>query len=234
MNERSAARVVAACGLRFEAQIAERSEKVTAIAGGGDAKSLDRQLRESAAKSASGIISFGLAGALHPSLKAGDVVIGTEVVCDHQVFTAGKAWTEKLVEKISAPASTAAVCAPVFGALMPVVSPMDKAQLYRGSRCHIVDMESLIAARAAADLGLPFAILRVVADDAESAIPKAALAGMREDGSTDALAVIRVLARDVSQTKALIRLAIASKKARASLLGCVGLLGPGLGGIDLG
>lgn len=227
-------RVVAACGLLFEAKIAERLGHVIAIAGGGDAVSLDRQLSEKAVHGASGIISFGLAGALEPSLKAGDVVIGTGVIAGSQQYPTHEAWAGRMATCLAQSSKHQAVRAPVYGSIVPISSLLEKSQLRRESGCWIVDMESLVAARIATRLGLPFAVLRVVADDAASAVPNAALVGMRKDGTTDALAVIRALAREPSQTAALFRLAAASQKARTSLLGCVRLLEPGLGGIDLG
>ena len=50
-------------------------------------------------------------------------------------------------------------------------------------------------ARIAAELALPFAVLRVIADPAERALPPAALAGMRTDGGMDVGAVLASLAK---------------------------------------
>lgn len=43
--------------------------------------------------------------------------------------------------------------------------------------------------------GLPFAALRVIADPAQRHVPPSAMRGMREDGRTDAIALLRALAR---------------------------------------
>ena len=82
------------------------------------------------------------------------------------------------------------------------------------------DMESHVVARTAAELALPFAILRVIADPAERELPPAALAGMRADGGINVGAVLASLARSPRQLPALIRLAAEAGRARAALLRC--------------
>ncbi len=95
-------------------------------------------------------------------------------------------------------------------------------------------MESHIVGRIAAESGLPFAILRVIADPAERQLPPAALVGMRSDGAIDFRAVLASLAASPSQLPALMRLTVDTARARATLLRCRDLLGPGLGFGDLG
>jgi nucleoside phosphorylase len=46
-----------------------------------------------------------------------------------------------------------------------------------------VDMESHVAARVAARRGLPFAVVRVISDSADEALPPAAQIGMKPDGA---------------------------------------------------
>ena len=71
-----------------------------------------------------------------------------------------------------------------------------------------VDMESHIAARVAARHNLPFAIVRVISDTADEALPPAALIGMKPDGSMALGAVLASLARNPAQLTALIRTGI--------------------------
>jgi len=94
-------------------------------------------------------------------------------------------------------------------------------------------MESHLVARIAAELVLPFAILRVIADPAERELPPAALAGMRADGRLNVGAVLASLARNPGQLPALIRLAAEAGRAGAALLRCSDRLGPRLGFRDL-
>ena len=73
--------VLAVTGLKREARIAGRAG-VVAVAGGGDAASLKAKL-EALHGDIKGVISVGLAGALSPLLKVGDVVIGESVQVCH-------------------------------------------------------------------------------------------------------------------------------------------------------
>jgi nucleoside phosphorylase len=68
-------------------------------------------------------------------------------------------------------------------------------------------MESHIAARVAAEHGLPFAVVRVVIDPADQALPAAAEVGLREDGSPNLPAVLQSVAQHPTQLPALMRLA---------------------------
>ena len=66
--------VLVACGLVREAAIIARPGFVV-VAGGGDSARLEREL-EAAVGGASVVLSCGVAGALDPALRAGDVVVG--------------------------------------------------------------------------------------------------------------------------------------------------------------
>ncbi|MEP7006362.1 MAG: phosphorylase, partial [Sphingomonas bacterium] len=67
--------ILIATGLHKEAGIL-RGPGVVVVAGGGDGLRLEREL-EAAAEHATAILSCGLAGALAPDLKAGDLVLGS-------------------------------------------------------------------------------------------------------------------------------------------------------------
>jgi hopanoid-associated phosphorylase len=223
------ASVIAVTGLVFEARIAARSRRVRTLAGGGDAARLRSRLDRDCKESCAGIISFGIAGALDPSLKPGDIVLAGCVMGAVQRWECDPAWRAHMSAKLGPVASGA-----IFGSDHPIVTSADKARIYRDTGAVAVDMESHAAAEVAARHGLPFVALRVIADDAASAIPRSALAGMRSDGTTDVKAVLTTLVRNPGDVGALIRLGAATGTARASLLRCLGLLGPGLGRFDLG
>ena len=101
---------------------------------------------------------------------------------------ADEGWSQRLLRALPQ-----ARHAPVLGVDVPATEPADKIKLFRQTGAAVADMESHIAASVAASHGLPFAVLRVVSDPAGQRIPQAALAGMREDGSTDAMGVLRAL-----------------------------------------
>jgi hypothetical protein len=86
-------------------------------------------------------------------------------------------------------------------------------------------MESHIAARVAAAGNLPFAALRVVADDSRSALPEAALTAIGADGEVKLTVVLRSLARRPNQIPALMRAGRDAATAMAALSRVSHLLG---------
>jgi hopanoid-associated phosphorylase len=221
--------VVAATGLRAEARIAERTPCVKAIAGGGDETRLAALIERAIEDGARGLISFGIAGALQPRLEPGACIVGSAVLFDGNRFATDDAWTAHLLAALSD-----ARCEAVLGSARAVGGVDEKAELHRETGAAIVDMESHVVARIAVARGLPFTVLRVVADSAEQSLPPAAVNGMKPDGTPDIAGVLKSLASQPGQLPDLMRTAFAARRAMAGLLRCHRLLGPGLGFVDLG
>jgi adenosylhomocysteine nucleosidase len=220
--------VIAAGGLRAEARIAARADRVRAVAGGGDGGRLEELIEHSVAAGGRAIISFGIAAGLAPGMAAGTCLAGNQVIHGRTRYSADPAWTASIKTAIGA-----TDLATIAGVDRPLTSAHEKQVLKAASGAVAADMESHIVARLAARHGLPFAVLRVIADPAERDIPQAALAGMRSDGGIDFLAVLASLAKRPGQLPALLRLAADTRRATAALFRCHQLLGPGLGFRDL-
>lgn len=191
--------VLVVVGLKREAAIAA-GEGVVAVCGGGRSDLLRARIAAAMAEHGPGaVLSFGVAGALQPGLEAG-AVLAAAVVRDGAARRFGDpAWTARLV------ARTGARLADFAGVDAVAADPAGKARLREATGAAVVDMESHLAARAAAEAGLPFAALRVVSDRAEHGLPPAAVAGLGADGGVDAGAVLRALVRDPRQLPALLR-----------------------------
>jgi hypothetical protein len=116
----------------------------------------------------------------------------------------------------------------------PVSDPAIKREWHSSSDAVAVDMESHIAARLAAAHALAFAAARVIVDPAHRAVPAAALAGVRPDGSTDAAAVLRALMATPSEAFGLIRLAADACLARNALQRGRRMFGPRFGLAETG
>ena len=202
--------LLVACGLKREAAIIERAGLIV-VAGGGDAARLEREL-EAAVVGATGVLSCGIAGALDPRLKAGDVVIGEL----YGLFP-GEGQGGGLLDWLgnNLPQAHRGT---IIGADRIIASAAEKAALHATTGAIAVDMESHIAARVAARHGLPFAILRTISDTADHALPPAALVGMKPDGSMALGAVLASLARHPSQLPALIRTGRDAGAAFAALM----------------
>ena len=228
MSDKGSGFVIAASGLRAEARIAARPGGVRAVAGGNDTARLDDLARQWAAQGGEAIISFGIAAGLAPRYSAGACLIGREVVFGGASYSADPAWTASIKRLVGS-----ADVVRIAGVDRPLAHPSEKQALCMASGAAAADMESHLVARIAAELVLPFAILRVIADPAERELPPAALAGMRADGRLNVGAVLASLARNPGQLPALIRLAAETGRAGAALLRCSDRLGPRLGFRDL-
>lgn len=224
MSVKGAAFVIAATGLRAEAGVAARSAGVKAVAGGGDTIRLEELVRQLAGQGGEAIISFGIAAGLAPQRSAGACLIGREIVYGDSSYFADQAWAATIKNLIGS-----ADLVTIAGVDRPLAFPSEKQALHQASGASAADMESHVVARMAAELAIPFAVLRVIADPVERALPPAALAGLRLDGRIDIGAVLASLARSPRQLPGLIRLAAEAARARTALLRCSHLLGPRLG-----
>ena len=215
--------ILAVTGLAKEARIARRAG-LRPVIGGGDSRLLAARLEE-AAGGATAVISFGIAGALAPLLRAGDVVIATHVVAgNNEHYTCDAAWSQILRGRLAY--SRSAIIAGVDNVVSHI--GMKKA-LLRNTGAHAVDMESHIAARFAQKRGLPFVALRVICDGAQRTLSPAALEPLKPNGKVRVLAVLRSVARDPSQIPELLQTQREAGKAFRALLRCRNLLGRGLG-----
>jgi hopanoid-associated phosphorylase len=168
-----------------------------------------------------GLISFGVAGGLAPDLRPGDVIVGNAVVTAGGTIRTCVDWSKALLDLLPH-----ARYLPVFGADAPVLTVSGKELLWHSTGAVAVDMESGMVAETADHYGLPYAVLRIVLDPANRAVPQSALAGAREDGTVDVAAVVKSLMRRPRDLKALLRLAGDSRKANRALFRSRQALGP--------
>ena len=220
--------ILVATGLQREAR-SLAGASLSVIAGGGDRQRLEAELERGAAE-ANAIISIGLGGALLEGLWPGDWVVASGIVCpDGSAMATDSNWTARLLETLPRARSGT-----ILGSDIMLADRAAKALAHQASGAAVVDMESHIAGAVAARHGLPFAVARVVSDAAARSLPKAAQAGMAADGSMDIGAVLRALAASPWQLPALIRVGSEAGTAFKALGRARDLLGPGLGGLDLG
>jgi hopanoid-associated phosphorylase len=171
-----------------------------------------------------GIVSFGLAGALAPIPEVGNALIGTHVVTEREHYACDPGWSRILRTKL--PEALSVV---VAGVEEPAQHMGAKKDLFRITGAHAVDMESHVAARFAAERGIPFVVLRAISDDSKRTLPPAALERLSLNGRPRIFAIIRSLLREKSQFGELIRTGREAGAAFRTLLRCLRALGPGLG-----
>lgn len=142
-----------------------------------------QRLVQSGARS---LLCWGVAGALDPSLRCGDVVLATEVICErplalhlesmrptalpaHARLRTSDPWRAQLAAALLRQGP--AVQGPMLTSAELVCESAHKARLFRDTGALAVDMESAAVGVVASLHGLPFVVLRVVADSAADELP---------------------------------------------------------------
>ena len=220
--------VLIVTGLVQEARIAA-GPGMTVICSSSDPQQLRALLTVFDPTTIRGVISFGVAGGLDPSLKSGDVVVATEVLAGDTRWLAGLALNEDLIASVAL-GRRRVVRGSLAGAEQVVVGRSVKAALHLETGASAVDMESHIAAAYAAKAGLPFAALRVISDPASRALPALVMAAIKPNGDIDLRKILRGVARNPMTLRALVSTGIDFNRALKSLRGCRGFL---LGGESL-
>jgi adenosylhomocysteine nucleosidase len=206
--------VLCTSGLAAEARIA-RAAGFPVIVGAGDPHRT-AALVQAAAPGAKCLISFGIAGGLAPYLRAGDVILSAEVIAEDRRWRASDLFHSQISDLAR---QIGATRGPIFGARDLLATENDKAQAWRDTGALAVDMESAIVARAADAAGIPFLVLRTIADPATRRLPPAALIPLSEDGTPALGRVLSEVLRRPRQIAALFGLARETRQALTALAG---------------
>lgn len=223
-----AAPVIAVAGMAFEARIAQGPGIDAVYAARADL--LRTALAQALARGASGVISFGTAGGLAEGLPAGTLIVADAIDGPFGRVTTDSAWNARIVALLDESGLGARLRRGVLAAVGAAVTGIDeKRALNRASGALAVDMESHIAAAMAGEQGLPFVACRAVVDPAWRALPPAATAGLRDDGTTALLPILSSLARAPGQLGPMLRLACDARAARGALIEARRALGTAFG-----
>ncbi|MCG8506669.1 MAG: hypothetical protein MI755_18835 [Sphingomonadales bacterium] len=175
-----------------------------------------------AREGATALMSAGLAGALAPELETGDVIVADRLLTeDKPALACSPIWVAALAD--------AGPPTPLYSAGVAVATAEEKRAVAAARGAAAVDMESYGVGAAAQELGLPFVALRAIADDAERAIPPAALKGLKADGNTDPWAVLTAMAASPGQIRGVLAVAGDSRKASKALRRVALALAPAFG-----
>jgi adenosylhomocysteine nucleosidase len=176
-----------------------------AVAAGGDAARTAAAIAGLIAEGASGLVSFGIAGGLDPALASGSVVLPLAVRDEAgESLAVDRAWHGAVAAAL-ARLGIAIATGDALGAETIVATPERKRALHAAGAV-IADLESHRVARAAAAAGMPFLVLRAVADPATRGVPAAAQAGLDREGRPALGPVLRSLLRHPVQLPALLRI----------------------------
>lgn len=190
-------------GLAEEAKLAARAFPEALIALSQAQEEQGRKAVQTLLKAgATEFLSFGCAGGLNPDLPPGTVIVpdyvydgGETYVCDGALrkrFGAGRA-----------------LAGGIYQSATLIETAWEKSRIRQDTGCCAVDMESGLIART----GYPFAVLRVICDDASQDLPPAASAGLK-NGKICFPGLLRSLCRHPAQLVALIGLGQKAARAR--------------------
>lgn len=127
-----------------------------------------------------GLVSWGTAGGLDPTLRAGDLLLPKIVhTASDKSWTCDDPWRSRL-ERTMAPAMSVRVGDQFMNDVV-VARSADKARLARTGAL-AVDMESAAVGAVAASAGLPFVVVRAVCDGAQRSLPRGALIAIDATG----------------------------------------------------
>lgn len=206
--------VLCTSGLAAEARIA-RAAGFPVVIGAGD-RERTIALVESAVQNASCLMSFGIAGALAPHLRPGDVVISAEVASADHRWAAAEPFLSRVADLAR---QIGAFEGAVFGAPAILATEEEKCRAWRETGALAVDLESDVVARIASQAGIPFIVARTIADTAYRELPPAALIPLSEAGTPNLARVLTSVLRRPRQITTLIALARETRMALAALAG---------------
>lgn len=195
-------------GLAVEARLLRNSGFLVTV-GGGMPDGAYRAADTLAGQGALALISFGLAGGLRPDLQPGAVLVPPAVAEGPRTYCCD----DGLVEFLGGSTGH-----PIMAGNKIASTARDKAALFRRGRADAIDLESGAVARVALARGLPFAVLRAVADPAERDLPPAALIALKPGGGINLPRILlSVLARP-AQIPGLLAVGKDAGRARAALV----------------
>ncbi len=205
-------------GMTSEARRLPREVAGTALlvaCSGADSARAAAGARRLIADGAEALLSFRLARGLDPRLNPGDLIVADMVVDRRrEVYDTDLAWRVALFQALEAARPTGGA---VLGSETLVASAEEKSKLRDATGAVAVDMESFAVASVADQAGVPFAILRAVADPLWRDVPRAAHAGIADDGGVRIGAVLGGLIMAPWQLVSLIAIAIEARQGLAAL-----------------
>jgi hopanoid-associated phosphorylase len=215
-------------GLRAEARCLRGLDARIACSGG----SAERARGEAArlvAEGAAGLVSFGLAGGLAPELRPGDLLLPQTVrSAGLASWSVDPIWRERAHARLAA-GGLEPKPGTLVGSDHVVATASDKRALFEATLAQAVDMESHEVAVVAIAAGLPFLVIRALADPHDQVVPQVAREALTPDGRVRLRATLGGLIRQPGELMALLRLARQSARALATLRRAATLAGPEFG-----
>lgn len=215
-------------GLRSEARCLPPAVDRAIVCSGpgpGRARQAARTLIEQGAR---GLISFGIAGGIDPTPRPGDLVLPDVVVLpDGGRIAVDAGWHARIATPLRSAGPRCHESA-LAGAEQLLPTTPDKHRLHEATGALAADLESHAVAEAAARAGLPFVVIRAIADPLDQPLPEAARVAIGPKGEVRVLAVPNMLRQYPGDLWPLLRLGWQSARAHATLRSVALLAGAAL------
>lgn len=204
-----------------ETQIAENTYIWFCGIGAQAARNAASQLQINGADA---LVSFGVAGALEPGLKPGDLVLPESIILEGETYPVASIWRNQLQQSLHS-SQINIVNKAIASSLKTLTTEQEKQSFAEKTGACAVDMESGAIAEVAANHGMPFIAIRAIIDPIEFSPPEALLSAIKPDGSVNVLRlVILILNRSVS-ISSLLQLAKGMRTARKTLIAVIESVG---------
>ena len=169
------------------------------------------------ANGAAGLVSWGVAGGLHPAMTPGTVVLPAVVLTSAgEKLETDRRWRENLKRALSQefPVNEGGL----LSSEEIIPTPRGKARAASESGAVAVDLESAAIGEAALASGKPFVVVRVILDGARDRLPD--VEGLVDQtGNRDPWAVLKIACRPAQWLRVFV-LARRFRRARAALSRC--------------
>lgn len=222
------------CGLASEASCLAQAKKAVGksfgsvkVSGASAVRAYDAAIAL-AEEQPSVLVSFGIAGALTDDLRPGDIVLADSVASSRGPSIPASAAPTEALSRTAHAEGFALARGSILGVEHVIANSSEKRRLSEETGALCVDMESYEIARVATERGLPFAVLRAIADPADLSIPEYALQAVDTSGEINPWVAARGLLTHPRDIGLLMRLGRANMAAHNSLRRAAQVLIPAL------
>jgi hopanoid-associated phosphorylase len=171
------------------------------------------------------LVSFGVAGALHPDLKPGDLVLPDAILAGGQ-FAIDIVWRDQLQNLL--PSNITVVNGILASSAEPLTDSEMKLDLAQVTGACAVDMESGAVAAVAAMARIPFLAVRAIIDPLQFSPPRVLLDAVRPDGGVIPMRLAALLLKRSVSINTLMQMGFAMHAARKTLTQVIQTAGAGL------
>jgi len=167
-------------------------------------------------KGATALLSWGSAGGLAPQLSAGSLILPKTIIAsDQSLYHVDAGWHKRLCHRLEG--RLGFHTDPLVESATVVWNAAEKAVLFRETGAIGVDMESAAVAVVAQEAGIPFLVVRAVADAMGTTIPKNALNAFDEFGRLNFFKLIQGLVQHPTELFVLLQIGRNYRAAQRTL-----------------